>query len=99
MKKLFAITSVFILAFCVLGAASSPLNDGFFPSYVDGVANPAFVDGMPGYFINDNFTTPLAAGAVNGTNAEPGPGDGFCPGSQLVVHRARDNTGPTAQGP
>ncbi|MFA4834851.1 MAG: hypothetical protein WC749_02100 [Dehalococcoidia bacterium] len=29
---------------------------------------------MEGYLLNDNFTTPLAAGSVNGTNAEPGPG-------------------------
>lgn len=30
--------------------------------------------GPPFYLINDTFTTDRAAGAVNGTNAEPGPG-------------------------
>ena len=74
MKKLLALIGVLLLAFCVLGAGSSPLNDGFFPSYVDGVANPAFVDSTPGYFLKDEFITPRAAGSVNSTAAEPGPG-------------------------
>lgn len=36
-------------------------------------STPRFV-GPPYYLINDTFTTDLAAGAVNGTDAEPGPG-------------------------
>lgn len=36
-----------------------------------GAAYPSFV---PTYLYYDTFTTDLAAGAVNGTNAEPGPG-------------------------
>lgn len=36
-------------------------------------AKPRFA-GPPYYLVNDTFTTDRAAGAVNGTNAEPGPG-------------------------
>ena len=36
-------------------------------------AKPRFV-GPPYYLVNDTFTTDRAAGAVNNTNAEPGPG-------------------------
>ncbi|HMR01764.1 MAG TPA: hypothetical protein PKA43_00170 [Candidatus Competibacter phosphatis] len=36
-------------------------------------SNPRFL-GPPYYLINDTFTTDRAAGSVNGTDAEPGPG-------------------------
>lgn len=39
-----------------------------------GVAAPDRFIGPPYYLINDTFTTNRSAGAVNGTNAEPGPG-------------------------
>lgn len=39
-----------------------------------GVAGPDRFLGPPYYLINDTFTTNRAAGAVNGTDAEPGPG-------------------------
>jgi len=39
-----------------------------------GVAGPDRFVGPPYYLINDTFTTDRAAGAVNGTDAEPGPG-------------------------
>lgn len=38
------------------------------------VAGPDRHIGPPYYLINDTFTTDLAAGSVNGTDAEPGPG-------------------------
>lgn len=38
------------------------------------VAGPDRHIGPPYYLINDTFTTDRAAGAVNGTDAEPGPG-------------------------
>ncbi|TXH52997.1 MAG: hypothetical protein E6Q97_14320 [Desulfurellales bacterium] len=39
-----------------------------------GVAGPDRFIGPPYYLLNDTFTTNRAAGAVNGTDAEPGPG-------------------------
>ena len=44
------------------------------PTSVHGVKNPSFVNGVPLYLLQDRFTTPLAAGSINGTAAEPGPG-------------------------
>lgn len=38
------------------------------------VAGPDRHIGPPYYLVNDTFTTDRAAGSVNGTNAEPGPG-------------------------
>jgi len=38
------------------------------------VAGPNRFVGPPYYLVNDTFTTGRAAGAVNGTDAEPGPG-------------------------
>jgi hypothetical protein len=37
-------------------------------------SNRSKAGGVFGYLLNDNFTTNRSAGAVNGTNAEPGPG-------------------------
>lgn len=37
-------------------------------------SNRSKAGGVFGYLVNDTFTTDRAAGAVNGTNAEPGPG-------------------------
>jgi hypothetical protein len=54
---------------------SSPNVDGVvFPLSVDAISNPAFVNGVPGYVIRDQFTTDRAAGSVNATDSEPGPG-------------------------
>lgn len=39
-----------------------------------GMGDKARQIGPPYYLVNDTFTTNRAAGAVNGTNAEPGPG-------------------------
>lgn len=43
--------------------------------------------GAVNYLIRDDFTSDVAAGSVNGTNAEPGPGqrDTYDTGSKLVI--------------
>ena len=49
------------------------INNQANPTYNYGTKNPSFVNGVPLYLLQDEFTTPLAAGAVNGTAAGPGP--------------------------
>ena len=44
------------------------------PGQGGGVAAPDRHLGPPYYLLNDTYTTNRSAGAVNGTNAEPGPG-------------------------
>lgn len=44
--------------------------------------------GPPYYLVNDTFTTNRAAGAVNGTNAEPGPGRRSVVDSSLFLSTA-----------
>lgn len=74
MKKLI----LFLLITLVPVNPACPANivNGTALGSVDGVNSPAAVNGVAFsyYLLNDTFTTDLAAGAVDGTAAEPGPG-------------------------